>query len=283
MAHAILNMEKHDCRRAFYVGRPSSGRISPLGNPYTIGHDGDRDSVIEKYRHWLTARVMERDPVVCTALLCIRPGQALSCHCAPAACHAEVIASELDAGVQDRLRIHPEKTMRYAGIGARATHPDILRRMERIAHRLSELGYTLLSGGADGADSAFEAGCFGQKQIFLPWPGFHHLQGRHCVNLPSSEAFRVAATIHPVWHQLQDSFRSLMARNSHEVLGADLRSPVDFVVCWTPDGCESRSTRSRGTGGTGQAIELADLWGVPVINLKNGRLAMSRLADLVGV
>ena len=35
-----------------YVGRPS-----PLGNPYAIGQDGDRDTVVAKYRRWLHANL----------------------------------------------------------------------------------------------------------------------------------------------------------------------------------------------------------------------------------
>lgn len=258
-----------------------------MGNPYAIGPDGDRQTVIDRYRDWLAARIAERDPVVCTALLGIRPGQPLSCHCAPAPCHATVIAEVLDGGVQDRLRDRGEKTLgrvqplRYAGIGSRSTPDHVLQVMRKVAHRLSELGYTLLSGGAAGADSAFEEGCFGKKEIYLPWPGFRHLKGRHCVTLPSAEAFRVAEAVHPAWKRLNDTAQALMARNSHQVLGADLRSPVDFVVCWTPDGCESEAARSRATGGTGQAIALADRWGIPVVNLAKGKVAMGRIGEIV--
>jgi hypothetical protein len=42
------------------------------------------------------------------------------------------------------------------------------------------------------------------------------------------------------------------------VLGHDLRSPSRFVVCWTADG--------RATGGTGQAIRIAEAYAVPVFN-----------------
>ena len=274
--HPILNTKTDDCRHASYVARPS-----PLGNPYAIGPDGDRDQMIERYRAWLDARIKERDPVVCTALLGIHPGQSIACHCAPARCHGEVIAAALDAGVQQRIRNHDGQTLRYAGIGSRSTPDHVLHIMRKVAHRLSELSYTLLSGGAAGADSAFEAGCFGKKEIYLPWPGFRHLQGRHCVTLPSAEAYRVAEAMHPAWKRLNDTAQALMARNSHQVLGADLRSPVDFVVCWTPDGCEREAARSRATGGTGQAIALADRWGIPVVNLAGGKLAMNRLADLI--
>ena len=275
MTHLILNTKTDDCRHAAYIARPS-----PLGNPYAIGPDGDRDTVIERYRGWLAARIAERDPVVCTALLGISPGAPLSCHCAPTRCHGEVIAEALDGGAQERLRDRAEKTMRYAGIGSRTTPEPALQIMRKVAHRLSELGFTLLSGGAAGADAAFEDGCFSKKEIYLPWPGFRHLQGRHCVTLPSSEARRVAEVVHPAWKRLDDTGQALMARNSHQVLGADLRSPVDFVVCWTPDGCETESARSRATGGTGQAIALADRWGIPVVNLAGGRAAMERIGGL---
>ncbi|MEB8476667.1 MULTISPECIES: DUF4326 domain-containing protein [Acidithiobacillus] len=286
MTHAILNTKTDDCRHAAYVARPS-----PLGNPYAIGPDGDRGQVIERYRAWLDARVKERDPVVCTSLLGITQNQALACHCAPLPCHAEVIADLLNDGIQDRLKTRTghaggslagsSHSLRYAGIGSRSTPDHVLQTMRKIAHRLSELGYTLLSGGAAGADSAFEEGCFGKKKIYLPWPGFRHLQGRHCVTLPSAEAYRVAEAIHPTWKRLNDTAQALMARNSHQVLGTDLRSPVDFVVCWTPDNCESEATRSRNTGGTGQAIALANRWGIPVVNLAGGKVAMNRMAELV--
>ncbi|MHB1641919.1 MAG: DUF4326 domain-containing protein [Acidithiobacillus sp.] len=276
MRHAILNIRSDDCRHAAYVARPS-----PLGNPYAIGPDGDRQTVIARYRDWLADRIAEHDPVVCTALLGIRPGQPLSCHCAPAPCHAAAIAEVLNGGVQDRLRYHGQPSLRYAGVGSRSTPDHVLQVIRKVAHRLSELGYTLLSGGAAGADSAFEEGCFGRKEIYLPWPGFRQLKGRHYVTLPIAEAFRVAEAVHPTWKRLNDTAQALMARNSHQVLGADLRSPVDFVVCWTPDGCESEAARSRATGGTGQAIALADRWGIPVVNLARGKAVLERLASLV--
>ena len=43
------------------------------------------------------------------------------------------------------------------------------------------------------------------------------------------------------------------------MLGAGLDRPVDAVVCWTPDG--------QIVGGTGIAVLMAGLAGVPVLNL----------------
>lgn len=273
MPHAILNIHHGNTDGAYYVGRPS-----PLGNPFVIGKDGDRDAVIAMYKEYLDTAVASRDPAICTALLGIQEDQAIACFCAPKPCHVEVIVDQLDSGVQDVLRKKNPHSMRYAGIGSRTTPQHVLIRMSKAAHRLSELGYTLLSGGAGGADSAFEDGCFGKKEVYLPWPGFRSLNGRHCVNLPSEDAFRVASAVHPAWLKLNRTAQSLMARNSHQVLGHDLRSPVDFVLCWTPDGCEHESDRSRTTGGTGQAIALADRWGIPVFNMFHTD-ALNRLAE----
>ena len=47
-------------------------------------------------------------------------------------------------------------TMTYAGIGSRATPQAELEAMTEAAKMLSEKGYTLRSGGAKGADTAFE-------------------------------------------------------------------------------------------------------------------------------
>lgn len=52
-----------------------------------------------------------------------------------------------------------------------------------------------------------------------------------------------------------------MSRNSYQVLGENLSSPVDFVVCWTENGGL--------IGGTAQAIRIAYANKIPVFNLYN--------------
>lgn len=42
-----------------------------------------------------------------------------------------------------------------------------------------------------------------------------------------------------------------------------------FVICWTPDGATEADHTGRETGGTGQAIRIANIMGIPVYNLKN--------------
>ena len=171
-----------------------------------------------------------------------------------------------------------ELTRFYAGIGSRTTPTEILDLMTRVATRLNGLGYTLRSGGADGADTAFASGAGDRLQEFLPWRGFNgNTSSLHTVG---GDALELASRVHPAFSRLGRPARLLMARNCYQVLGATLDDPVDFVLCWTPDGAETEAERTKATGGTGQAIALASRHAIPVFNLQRpGRLDL--LAQLL--
>lgn len=73
---------------------------SPLGNPFLMGSEDDRDMVIQKYRHWLWGQIQLRGPVFeeLQRLLIIwqQTGKlTLACWCAPNPCHADVIRRAL--------------------------------------------------------------------------------------------------------------------------------------------------------------------------------------------
>ena len=129
-----------------------------------------------------------------------------------------------------------------------------------VARILGEAGFTLRSGGADGADMAFEEGCHqvnGSCRIYLPWSGFNKNTSPLCHT--SSDAFTMASKVHPAWHKCRPAARRLHARNCHQVLGMDLATPSRFVVCWTP--------RGEKVGGTATAIRLAEMYNIPVFNM----------------
>ena len=131
--------------------------------------------------------------------------------------------------------------------------------MTSIARLLCVCGYVLRSGGAPGADSAFEAGVHNSlKEIWLPWPNFN---GNRSKLFPSADAFTLAKKYHPKWNKLYDTSKKLHARNGHQILGADLQTPTDFVVCWTSDG--------KASGGTGQALRIAADRNITIYNLFN--------------
>ena len=151
----------------------------------------------------------------------------------------------------------------YAGIGSRETPAAMLLYFTRLATTLHASGYTLRSGGAPGADSAFEQGVLKLKQIFLPWKGFNG-NASPLFRIPD-QAFTIARKFHPAWKTLKPSARCLLARNVQQVLGADCDDPSRFVVCWTKD--------AKGEGGTGHAIRVARAHNIPVFDFGNPQRA----------
>lgn len=152
----------------------------------------------------------------------------------------------------------------YAGVGSRKTPREILDRFKRIAIFLRENGFTLRSGGADGADKAFESGAGNNKEIYLPWKGFNGSFSPYYNT--DKDAELIVEEIHPTWDKLSDAAKKLHCRNCCQVLGEDLNIPCSFVVCWTPDG--------KTVGGTATAIRLAEREGIPVFNF--GREGVDR-------
>ena len=148
----------------------------------------------------------------------------------------------------------------YAGIGSRETPHDVLQLFEYLGNYLAKKGFTLRSGHADGADKNFENGCDianGLKEIYLPWSGFNGSDSELVVE--NTEAFDIAELYHPYWHNLKEGGRKLQARNSHQVLGENLKIPSTFIICWTKNG--------KASGGTGQAIRIAKAYNIPVFDV----------------
>lgn len=159
----------------------------------------------------------------------------------------------------------------YAGIGSRKTPSNIIKIMERVGEFLATKGYTLRSGAAKGADAAFERGCDrveGDKEIYLPWERFeNHSSKLYFKKSPIKEmkekAFKLSEKYHPSWDNCSYGAKCLLARDAFQVLGSDLKSPVRFVVCWTP------SVWKPGTkaGGTSQALRIAYDKDIRIFNL----------------
>ena len=156
------------------------------------------------------------------------------------------------------MTVSQETVKYYAGVGSRKTPPEILEMMTKIAEGLSR-NYILRSGGAEGADEAFEKGAGDKKIIFIPWPGFNGSKEK-CRPLTSA-AMKLAGEFHPGWMHLSYGAKKLHARNVYQILGESLDSPVDFVICWTHGGKE--------VGGTAQAIRIAKANRIKVFNLAN--------------
>ena len=153
----------------------------------------------------------------------------------------------------------------YAGIGSRETPPGIEPMIEEVAKILTKFKYILRSGGADGSDLMFEKYCDEEKEIYLPWKGFNKNESDlYLDNMDQdivNKSYEIARNYHPSWKNLSDPAKKLMARNTFQILGKDLETPVSFVVCWTLGGKIS--------GGTGQAMRIAKSLSIPIFNLYN--------------
>ena len=157
----------------------------------------------------------------------------------------------------------------YAGIGSRNTPESCLKYMTRLAEQLSLKGLILRSGGARGADTAFERGAGDLKEIYTADSDIHQ------------DAWNTVHQFHPRPNSLSYHVRKLMARNAMQIFGPQMDTPVKFVLCWTPDAADGVNIlTSSSTGGTGQAIRIAAHAGVPVFNLRS-RVTLLNLSEKI--
>lgn len=164
-----------------------------------------------------------------------------------------------------------QKNNYYAGIGSRETPIEIQEFQTRIATRLEEDGWLLSSGGAEGADSAFERGLssISPNRIILPWSGFNkkyakdgYIDSSNTDRIIIEQCEDLVSTVHPYWDNLKDSHRTLHSRNVMQILGENLDNPVKFVLYWAPE-----DKHGVAKGGTRTAVVLAQKLGIPTFNM----------------
>lgn len=170
--------------------------------------------------------------------------------------------------------------MIITGIGSRETPPDICELFTELGEEARARGWWVRSGHADGADYAFELGARENCIVYLPWRGFNYqkeLVGRAHVEPFREEVFEMVTKIQPYANRLNDPVKLIKSRNVYQVLGVDLKTPSDVVICWTPHG--------EITGGTGLAIQLAMNNGIQVINVGDERVErdLNSILQKIGV
>lgn len=168
----------------------------------------------------------------------------------------------------------------YTGIGSRKTPQEILSLMRQLGTSLAENGWTLRSGAAEGADTAFMQGWLKWAgahrdeaeenplaEIYLPWENFcgqtSKMIGNVIVQSPHKleKAEEIVSKIHPYWDNCGPAARVLHTRNVFQVLGAKLNEPSKFVLYWAPE------KNGVVQGGTATAVHLARSKGITTYNL----------------
>ena len=146
-----------------------------------------------------------------------------------------------------------------------------------VCMRLAQLGVTFTSGlceiGMDGIaqkaySKAVDLGLAKESQFEVYVADQYNIRRstlprRHLAIVRNkdliSETERIASEVHPAWDRCNEWARGMHSRNCHQILGYDLQSPVDAVICWTPDG--------KIVGGTATALKLSMKYDIPVFNL----------------
>lgn len=295
------------------------------------GKDGSREDVVVKFAKSFAERLadpsfrawFEKEVV---------PAPAVACYCSPQLCHGHSIQAAADAVVRGGDPIQavlafaadpqaalaargaaasasvsasaapsgisgskaPASSEVYAGVGSRETPPDVLAKMEAVGRILAAKGLILRSGGAIGADSAFERGsdaAGGKKEIFIAWQKISN--DRKAAKVPGAdkdivgydaEDERIASAVIAAlrtrpWAERGPGDKALQSRNVRQVLGLRKDSPVGAVLAYTKDGLLK--------GGTATAIQIAVDRGIPVVNLGSARWrdasAEEIAAEIVGL
>lgn len=163
------------------------------------------------------------------------------------------------------------------GVGSRETPLPILQLMRKVSKKMVLEGYTLRSGGADGADEYFAYGwgdayaedeSVTEAEIYLPWNGFNNLyaNNQNCklVKDPKilKQAEKIVESIHPAFNSLSRGGLALHTRNCFQVLGENLNNPSSVVLCYA-----KLDNKGEPQGGTRTAIKLAQERGIRVNNL----------------
>ena len=172
--------------------------------------------------------------------------------------------------------------MRVALIGSRQLEQKLeyfedIKLCYNVCMRLAQLGVTFTSGlceiGMDGIaqkaySKAVDLGLAKESQFEVYVADQYNIRRstlprRHLATVRNkdliSETERIASEVHPAWDRCNEWARGMHSRNCHQILGYDLQSPVDAVICWTPDGAV--------VGGTATAIRIAMKYDIPVFNL----------------
>ena len=164
----------------------------------------------------------------------------------------------------------PETPSRIACIGSRRLTQPELDQCFQIGYQAAQLGHTVVSGLADGADQAFMFGASeggGRVVAVLPWGSYNRNRAREgweiVVYDPKLHArwWKYAKLMHPAWDRCSPGAQSLHARNTGILLGTSPSERVALVIAYPS---------ANRTGGTEQGMRLACAQDIPLANLRGG-------------
>lgn len=197
MRTVVINI-KHTAWGSYeYIGR---GRDCTYGNPFRVGVDGPRGRCVAMFRKWLRtgdaqgcANATARRRVQILTSIPRLQGKRLGCHCAPTACHGDVLKWLADHPNTTRrwLRECADKRHRVLVCGGRdyRDRTNVYRVLDRY-HRKQQIT-KLIAGCARGADSIAIAWAKSRnvpyRKFYADWNG----QGRAAGHMRNARMLRV--------------------------------------------------------------------------------------------
>ena len=148
---------------------------------------------------------------------------------------------------------------------------DINEKFYKIAKSLLDKGYIFRYNG-DSNNELFKKIIMYKPnniEIYLPWKKFNK-DVSATLNKPYDQAFHHAAHYHKGYKKLPPVARFFLARDIHCILGKNLKSPINMLLCYSPDGVETRDKiEFKTTGNVSFPISVCHDINIPIFNLKN--------------
>lgn len=174
--------------------------------------------------------------------------------------------------------------MIITGVGSRETPEEICELFVELGAEAKRRGWWIRSGHAQGADYAFERGAEDHCIVYMPWDTFNKeypILGRARTSPLRDEVLDIVYRHDHYAHDgISQGVKRIKSRNVYQVLGEDLATPSDLLICWTDEG--------KVIGGTGLAIRIAREHEIPIINVgspkveKNFNSIFQRIGDYHG-
>lgn len=212
----------------------------------------DEDFPPPDYACRVGALLADRDPVFLTAITGLAPNIPLLCACPGGMdCPATLIRQALLH--RDMWWPDFHKTRTYAVVGPEPAPPDISERLVQTGRLLASHHYTVISSRRGGIDAACILGAQG---VVARVP-----------TKPLPEALAIARTLDPFFSSESPGDWVIRARIVHQILGVDLRHPVDFVVSWSLTDHEATPPLFGAGDLSSLARILAYRWSIPTVLL----------------
>lgn len=155
----------------------------------------------------------------------------------------------------------------YVGCGSTDAPTPILKLMTRLAALMAQRGFVLRTSEQAGSDEAFRRGSCGKFFTYLP---DEDLEGKSVWGIPaelSGARAALARKLNPMFVMLPEAEKRWEIVANQVVLGSSGDDLAKLLITWTADGAMRPADFTERTGHVERYLNLADRFGIPVMNL----------------